>query len=171
MHPALAIAPAMAAALVLAACSPEPKVAGPNLLVSSTEVSAFYHGHPALFAARKVYAWRSLSTDTPAQRLAGLTHPSDLDAVEGWLRAEGIAFTADRTRRAAEDVPLALLPSLAHMRPGEIAILQSRRGALIVQLVAATAAPLTEREAAPLIERFLEGRKRAQLAARVQIRS
>jgi hypothetical protein len=51
------------------------------------------------------------------------------------------------------------------MKDGEIAVFDAPSGAAVVQLVQAQEAPLSEREAAPLIEQFLSGRKRLELAA------
>jgi hypothetical protein len=165
MRSSLAIAAgAAAAAFAAAACSPGPGPAPKTGLVSATEVSAFYERNPVLFSGRKVYEWRQITTEAAPERFESLAQPASMEQVEEFLGAEGIAFRADRSTRPAEDVPLALLPRLAAMKAGEIAILASRRGVLVVQLVEAKDAPVSQREAAPLIERFLAGRKREQLA-------
>lgn len=157
-------AAAAAAAFAATACSPGPGPEPKTALVSATEVSDFYARNPVLFSDRKVYRWRQIATRARPERFNALGHPESMDQVEAWLGDQGIAFQARRASRPAEDVPLALLPRLAAMRRGEIAILASPHGALVVQLVEATEAPLTEREAAPLIERYLAGRKRELLA-------
>lgn len=165
MRFSLAIAAsAAAAAFAATACSPGPGPAPKTGLVTASEVSAFYERNPALFAARKVYDWRQITTDVAPDRFDSLGEPASMEQVEAFLGEHGITFRADRSTRPAEDVPLALLPRLAAMQRGEIAILASRRGVLVVQLVEATDAPVSQREAAPLIERFLAGRKREQLA-------
>ena len=164
MRATLALAASAAAAAFAAACSPQPAPPPKTGLVSAGEVSAFYASNPILFGARKVYAWRQIATGMTPEGFEPLGHPASMDQVEAWLGERGVTFVAHRSTRPAEDIPLALLPRLAAMRRGEIAILASPRGALVVQLVEATDAPLTEREAAPLIERFLAGRKRDQLA-------
>ena len=51
------------------------------------------------------------------------------------------------------------------MKEGDIAVFTTALGASVVQLVQAQDAPLTEEQAAPLIEQFLAGRKKLELAA------
>ena len=48
---------------------------------------------------------------------------------------------------------------------GELAVFATPLGASVIQLVHAEDAPLTEQQAAPLIEQFLAGRKRLETAA------
>jgi hypothetical protein len=110
------------------------------------EIHVFYVENPELFAERRVYRTRALAVP------AG-TELSDA------LRAQ-VAHGAEQIQ-AAEDVPLAWLPKLARMKPGEIALL----GNSVVQLVQVEAAALSEAEAAPRIEEFLAGRARLEIAA------
>ncbi|HUP97853.1 MAG TPA: hypothetical protein VM073_07925 [Usitatibacter sp.] len=138
----LGLCAAVCAVLSLAACSEtKPPRTG---LVTPAEVHAFYESYPALFGARRVYSLREVVVSAP-----------DL----------GATFTLP-----AEDVPLVLLPRLAAMQPGETVALSSPRGASVWQLVQFIEAPLSEREAAPLIEQFLAGHKRATVA-RYEVRS
>ena len=67
--------------------------------------------------------------------------------------------------RPAEELPLAALPRLARMQPGEIAVFEAPEGASVMQLEGAEDAPLGEAQAAPLIEKFLAARRRLELAA------
>jgi len=110
------------------------------------EVHAFYLENPELFAERRVYRTRALVVQAGAE----LT-----DA----LRAQ-VARVAEQIQ-AAEDVPLAWLPKLSRMKPGEIEVL----GNSVVQLVQVEAAALSEAEATPRIEEFLAGRARLEIAA------
>jgi hypothetical protein len=64
----------------------------------------------------------------------------------------------------AEQRPLAFLPVLSRMRPGELAVLSTPGGASVLQLLEAAEAPLSLEQATPLIETFLAGRKRLALA-------
>ena len=65
----------------------------------------------------------------------------------------------------AEQVPLSQLPELARMKEGDIAVFAAPPGVSVVQLVQVQEAPLSEQQAAPLIEQFLAARKRMELAA------
>ena len=75
------------------------------------------------------------------------------------------SFSAATETQPAEQLPIAYLPQLAGMKPGEMAVLASPGGATVIQLLHAEAAPLGMEQAEPLIESFLAGRKRLEVAA------
>jgi EpsD family peptidyl-prolyl cis-trans isomerase len=133
------------------------------------EVRAFYAANPALFSARRIYRLRELTLAAPAELLdvlrAEAARAGDLDAVGAWLRARGAKFSVVNSTQPAEQLPLSHLPELARMKPGEIAVFAAPPGASVVQLLHAEDAPLSEAQAAPLIEQFLAGRKRLEIAA------
>ena len=138
------------------------------------EVRAFYEENPALFAQRRIYKIREVTVAGAydkadpllSQIRAELASARDLDDVAGWLKWRNLKVSAvTGTTQAAEHLPLGYLPQLSRMKEGEMAVFPSAFGATVVQLVHAQEAPLSEREAAPLIEQFLSGRKRLELAA------
>jgi len=133
------------------------------------EVRAFYADNPALFAERRLYSLRQLAV--PAQPelaeplRAQAARSRDLAELAAWLRSRDAGFTALNVTQPAEQVPLAQLPELARMKEGEIAVFATPSGVSVVQLVHAEEAPLSEEQAAPVIEQFLAARKRMELAA------
>jgi EpsD family peptidyl-prolyl cis-trans isomerase len=137
------------------------------------EVRAFYAENPALFASRRIYRLRELLVSAPAEMIdvlrAEVAKARDLDEVAAWLRARNAKYSLisnmSSLTQPAEQLPLAFLPQLARMKPGEIAVFATPLGASAIQLVHAEDAPLTEQQAAPLIEQFLAGRKRLETAA------
>jgi EpsD family peptidyl-prolyl cis-trans isomerase len=133
------------------------------------EVRAFYAENPALFAERRIYQLRSLSVAAGAELIdllrAEAAKVRELDELAFWLRARGATYSIDRVTQPAEQLPLAFLPRLAGMQPGEIAVFATPPGASVIQLVQAEAAPLSEPQAAPLIEQFLAARRRLESAA------
>ncbi len=139
----------------------------------SEEVRAFYRENPALFAERRVYRLRELIVSAPAEMIdvlrAEAAKTRELEDLAAWLRGRGAKFSrvgsAAGLTQPAEQLPLAFLPQLARMNAGEIAVFATPLGASVVQLVHAEEAPLSEQQAAPLIEQFLAGRKRLETAA------
>lgn len=133
------------------------------------EVREFYAQNPALFAERRIYRLRELAVAAPPAIVEALRaearRAGSLEELAEWLRQRSLGAELARTVRPAEELPLAALPALARMRPGEIAVFEAPEGASVVQLEAAEEAPLTEAQAAPLIEKFLAGRRRLELAA------
>jgi EpsD family peptidyl-prolyl cis-trans isomerase len=140
---------------------------------SRDEVRAFYTQNPALFAERRIYRLRELVVSAPAEMIdvlrAEAARSRDLDQLAAWLRSRNAKFTpaadAGALTQPAEQLPLAYLPQLARMQPGEIAVFAAPPGASVIQLVQAEPAPLSEAQAAPLIEQFLAGRRRLESAA------
>lgn len=143
--------------------------------VSREEIHAFYAENPSLFAERRVYRLRELTVAAPAELLevlrAEASRARDLEEIAAWLRQRDARFSISAASLPAEQVPLGQLPRLAQMKGGEIAVFPvpavagAPGGAAVVQLVQAQAAPLSELESAPMIETFLAGRKRLELAA------
>ncbi len=133
------------------------------------EVRAFYADNPALFAQRRIYRLREIALAAPVERIdllkAEAAQAKELDDVAGWLHSRGEKFTITSSTQPAEQLPLSHLPQLARMKEGEIAVLGSAIGASVIQLVHAQDAGLSEPQAAPLIDQFLAGRKRLELAA------
>jgi len=134
------------------------------------EVSAFYAENPALFAQRRIYRLRELVVSASADQLelvrSEAAGAKDLDEVAGWLKWRNLKTgPVTGATQPAEQLPLGQLPQLARMREGEIAVFASAPGATVIQLVHAQDAPLTKEQAAPLIEQFIAGRKRLELAA------
>ncbi|MFL6566123.1 MAG: EpsD family peptidyl-prolyl cis-trans isomerase [Burkholderiales bacterium] len=136
---------------------------------TAEEVRAFYTENPALFGERRIYRLRELAVSVPAELVevlrAEAARASDLDEVAAWLQARNARFTIVTLTQPAEQVPLAQLPQLARMKEGDIAVFPAPPGVSVVQLVEAQEAPLSEQQAAPLIEQFLVARKRMELAA------
>ena len=142
---------------------------------TADEVSAFYAENPALFAQRRVYRVREMSVGVPAERIdqvrSEATTARDLEELAGWLKWRGFKVGAPTMLSGpAEQMPLAWLPQIARMREGELAVIASPgQGAAVIQILGAQDAPLSERDAAPVIEQFIAGRKRLELAA-VEVR-
>jgi EpsD family peptidyl-prolyl cis-trans isomerase len=136
---------------------------------SRDEIRAFYAENRALFAERRIYRLRELVVSVPTELIdvlrAETASASDLEEVSAWLKSRNARFSAVSLTQPAEQLPLSYLPQLARMKPGEIAVFAAPLGASVIQLVHAEDAPLTEQQAAPLIEQFLAGRKKLELAA------
>jgi hypothetical protein len=89
----------------------------------------------------------------------------DLEDVALWLKSRNAKFSVTASTQPAEQLPLSYLPQLARMKEGEIAVFSTPLGASVIQLVHSDEAPLSEQQAAPVIEQFLAGRKRLELAS------
>jgi EpsD family peptidyl-prolyl cis-trans isomerase len=143
--------------------------AGPAAKATPDEVRRFYAENQALFAQRRIYRLHELAVSVPGEMLdvlrAEAARAGDLQEVADWLRARDAKFTEVSLTQPAELLPLRYLPQLARMQAGEIAVFAAAPGASVVQLLSVAEAPLAEKQAAPVIEQFLAGRKRLEIAA------
>lgn len=142
---------------------------------SPEEARAFYAENPALFAERRIYRMRELVVSANAELVDALraqaARAADLDELAAWLRGRNARFTAAAETQPAEQLPLAFLPHMARMKAGEIAVFPtpasapySTGGATVVQVVHAEEAPLAFEQSKALIEEFLAGRRRLEVA-------
>jgi EpsD family peptidyl-prolyl cis-trans isomerase len=135
---------------------------------SREEVRAFYAENPALFAERRVYRTRELAVSANPEMIdvlrAEVARAADLDEVAAWLKSRNARYSIATQTQGAEEIPLAFLPQLARMGPGELAVFATPLGVNVIQLVYSESAPLAYEQASPLIENFLAGRKRLAVA-------
>jgi EpsD family peptidyl-prolyl cis-trans isomerase len=133
------------------------------------DIRGFYQENEALFAQRRIYRLHEIVVAAPAEMFevlrAEAARAKELGDVAAWLRARNAKFSEVHLTQPAEQLPLRYLPQLARMKDGEIAVFPSPLGAAVVQLIQASDAPLSEQQAAPVIEQFLAGRKRLEVAA------
>jgi EpsD family peptidyl-prolyl cis-trans isomerase len=145
------------------------RAAGSSARPTPEEIRSFYAENEALFARRRIYRLQELVGSAAAEMLdvlrAEARRAKDLGQVAGWLRARNAKFSEVSLTQPAEALPLRYLPQLARMAQGDIAVFASPVGASVIQLVHASDAPLSEQQAVPVIEQFLAGRKRLEVAA------
>ena len=142
---------------------------------SRDEVRAFYNDNPALFAQRRIYRMRELVVSAPAEMIdvlrAQAARASELDELASWLKSRNARFSVAIETQPAEQLPLAYLPQLARMKTGDIAVFTTPASAQVsvrasvVQLIHAEPAPLGIEQASALIEQFLAGRRRLEIAS------
>lgn len=135
---------------------------------SAEEIHAFYADNPALFAQRRIYRVRELQAAVPAERQEALRSvigaANNLATLADWFKAQNIPFTEIVSTRPAEHLPLEVLLRIATMKTAQIAMFVAPDNVSALELAGAENAPLTEAQAAPLIEQLLTNRWRLELA-------
>jgi len=133
------------------------------------KVRAFYRENPALFRERRIYRLLELVINAPGPDAAALqaqvSRARTLSDVGAWLKTRKIAFTLGGATKPAEDLPLGLLPRLASMQDGQMAVVKTATTISVIHLVQSQAAPLSEVQAIPVIENFLRAPGFIQLLA------
>lgn len=136
------------------------------------EVIDYFENHPELFAKRKIYRLQEIAIQAPEEKRgairAKLDASKDLNAFSEWLKAENYPVKAAQGVKAAEQLPLEILPKLAQMQQGQAMIANAPDGLLVVVLAGSQPQPVTLEQAKPAIERMLQLQAR-QKAAKAEL--
>jgi EpsD family peptidyl-prolyl cis-trans isomerase len=136
---------------------------------TATEIKRYYDSQPALFAERKVYELQEFAIEGDAALVeslrAALPSTSSAEQVQTLLQARQAKFVGSRSVRAAEQLPLALLPTLARLSEGQGVLQTTPRGALWTVVQRVRAQPVDEERAAHAIEQFLLNEHKRKLLA------
>lgn len=138
---------------------------------TAAEVGEFYGKRPELFSERRVYKFQELTIGAnPAEvlpKLKELGKAKNLEEVAAWLKSQNIPFGGgDVTTKAAEQLPLELLPRFHQLKDGQMAAVPSQAGVIVIQLVASRSEPLDQKAATPFIEQFLMNQKKVETSNR-----
>jgi EpsD family peptidyl-prolyl cis-trans isomerase len=131
---------------------------------SDAEVTAYYDGHPELFAKRKIYRLQEISIKAPQEKheaiRAKLAASKTLNDFAAWLKSEKLPVKAAEGVKAAEQLPKAMLPKLAAMPDGQTMVVNAPDGLLVIVLADSQVQPVTMEQAKPAIVRVLQGEAR-----------
>jgi EpsD family peptidyl-prolyl cis-trans isomerase len=123
------------------------------------EVKRYFDENPALFKERRIYSFQELAVEARPEQLEDLRTkvraaktPDDLSAS---LKAAGYRFSVTPTVKAAEQLPLTVLPAISKMKDGEAMVNAGPPGAQILVLIESRSQPVEEQRALPLVEQFL----------------
>jgi EpsD family peptidyl-prolyl cis-trans isomerase len=126
---------------------------------SPEEVTAYFNDHPALFRSRRIYQLQEVALQAAPAQLEAVRRfvegGKPVDDLLIYLRSNNITYTTNQVVRAAEQVPLNVLPSLAKLRDGQSLMVPSTGGAQVLALVESRLQPITEERARPAIEQFM----------------
>ena len=127
------------------------------------EVKKYYAEHPELFAQQRLYVLEEIAlaqtnSITPALR-ERVAKASSMQEIAEWLKSRGVQYAVNRGARAAEQLPLEMLPKLQKMKDGEIELIEIGDRVTVVRVVATKAEPVDQANAAPRIQQFLFTRR------------
>lgn len=132
------------------------------------EVADYYAKHPELFSQRRLYRFQQLSIvgskDLGPQVQQLLTDKKSLADIAVWAQAKNLKVNSSAAVKAAEQLPLELLPRLHQMKDGQIGLIGEANGLTVLQLVASQEQPIDEKDATPMIEQFLLNKRKTELA-------
>ncbi|QZA82019.1 EpsD family peptidyl-prolyl cis-trans isomerase [Deefgea piscis] len=134
------------------------RVIGKPAEPSKTAIDDFYAKNSGLFADRKNYEFvmflldKDKFNDEIIAQLDSAVTPMQVKAI---LDAAKIPFETNEGSRAAEQLPMQMLPKFVAMKQGDILSMNEGNKTMLLQLKNSQPAPVTPVEAEPLIKRYL----------------
>ena len=133
----------------------------PEEEITVAERRAFYYNNPALFRHRKIYHLTAFSValkdiNRALRRDLEQTHSSK--QVQALLAARHVALKSKTFSRAAEQLPMAMLPVFATAKVGDVLIApQSNGAAMLISVTRLEDSPIGFEKASSNIEQYLIG--------------
>lgn len=146
------------------------KIAAAQPRPTEGEVKKYYAEHPELFARRRVYSLEEILV-APQEGLAAelqgqVEKVRSMQDIAAWLNSRDAKFAANSGVRAAEQIPLEILPKLQEMTDGAIRLFEVGEGRFqVIRIVASKPAPIDEATATPRIQQFLFNRRSSEAVA------
>lgn len=137
--------------------------------VGPSEVRAYYVENPALFSQRKIYNIEEMVLPVspevlePLQRMTAAG--ASMQEIAKYLAGQRIEFKSVEGVRKAEQIPLEILPRLADMSDGKVGVFESGKRYYVIRVVSSQTAPISESEARPHIEVFLDNQQAQRMVA------
>lgn len=133
------------------------------------DVKEYYAKHPELFAERRIFNFNEIAIRAKSDEvLSGLQErlgkAKSLAEIADWLKQQKLPFSANNATKAAEQLPMELLPRFHQMKDGQIGMIPGRDSILLVQLAASRPEPMDEKAATPFIQQFIFNQRKVEAA-------
>lgn len=127
----------------------------------------YYHGHPDLFAQRKIYRLRELAIARDASLLdkakAALRSGISFDAIVQALDKQGIRYATSTVTRPAEQLPIDALGRLGAAGEGEIVVHEAPAFLHVYHVLESRPYPIDQATALPRIMEFLTNQQGSKM--------
>jgi len=133
------------------------------------EMASYYDANPALFRERRIYSLQEITIEAAPEQIASLRAQLERarsigDFIE-YLKANDIRFAGNQAVRAAEQLPIASLGSLAALKDGQAILSPTPSGAQVIVLAGSRSEPVTLERARPAIEQYLLNSRKRDIIA------
>jgi EpsD family peptidyl-prolyl cis-trans isomerase len=119
----------------------------------------YYADNPALFSERRVYSTQEILAKPAPETLELLRSMGaagkPMEDIAAALKAKDIPYTGGSATRAAEQIPLDVLPRIHALKDGQSLAYSAPQGDTLLRVVSSQAAPVAMADALPRIEKFL----------------
>lgn len=144
------------------------QIAGSVAKPDADAVKQFYEQNPALFRERRIYNLQELVIAAkPEQRAMveeQLAAAKSMNELAVWLKENNIPASGNVGVKAAEQLPLELLPRVASLKDGQTTVVPSSAGFTVVHVASSQVRPMDEQAALPFIEQYLTRQRQTELA-------
>ncbi|MBI4938974.1 MAG: peptidyl-prolyl cis-trans isomerase, EpsD family [Nitrosomonadales bacterium] len=129
---------------------------------SKVEIDDYFQKHPEFFSQRKQFDMKQLvisSNDFSDNFKRALDSAKSLDEVAAWLEKNGVRYARGQLSRSSTDMPPEMSAKLLAMPKTQLFIVREGGNSLINAIVDIRDAPVTAKDAAPQIEKYLINKK------------
>ena len=123
------------------------------------ETKKYFADHPQLFSERRIFNMQEVvapmtpEVSTQLHSFAAANKP--VEEVAAWLKARDVKFSGGSVSRAAEQIPLEMLPALHALKDGQDTVFETPASVTLLRLVSSQSAPVGEAAALPRIAQYL----------------
>lgn len=130
---------------------------------TTEESKKYFVEHPQLFSQRRIFNVQEIvvpSTPAVLEQLRGFAAAGKpIEEVAAWLKGKDIKFNGGSATRAAEQIPLEVLPKVHALKDGQSTVLESAQNLTFLRVASSQSAPVAEAAALPRIEQFLTNQR------------
>ncbi len=143
------------------------QVAASAIPPNEDQIAAYHLKHPELFAQRKIFHLREANFAARLPMLPEIkkhfVEGQTIQQVADWLRSENVPFNEQLVIRAAEQLPIEVLPKLNQAQNSQPVFFESKNGVLVYEVQSSENSPIDWDKAKPIIENYLnkQGGKKA----------
>jgi len=139
------------------------KVAGNLLKPTALETKNYYLENPQLFSERRIFKIQEITVpNSPgvADQLRNFAITGNsIQAASAWLTQQNIKFELGSATRAAEQIPLDMLPRVQSLKDGQAMVVEGSASTTLLRVDASERRAVTEAAALPMIEQFLMNKR------------
>ena len=134
-------------------------------------IEAYYQRHPDLFSHRRIYSLNGLRVSASGPKVALIRSRIEsgvsMTQLRQLLSQEGVTAQMQAESKAAEHLPIDLLPRFSGLSAGKLLALPVAGGLLVYEVLASRSDPVSLDKARPLIANFLAHQQRSNQLARL----
>lgn len=136
---------------------------------TAEETKKYFVDHPQLFSERRVYNVQEIVVPTSSgvtdqlRALAAASKP--IEEVAALLKSKNIQFGGGAATRAAEQIPLEILPRIHALKDGQSTLIETPQTVTLLRVVSSQSAPVPQDAALPRIEQFLVNQRAGEAVA------